>query len=116
VTHTPVAATCPDDLRHDGLEGCGSGNVDGPDFEGLYDPLEWWQPEPAIARATGQEEEALSAALDEAIEVVSDLTPGLNAAMAPVCTRTECDGTNLDPTATTCRDCSASDHAEGATQ
>ena len=71
----------------------------------------------AIAKATtGQEEEALSAALDEAIEVVSDLPPRLNAAMAHVCTCPECDGTNLDPTATTCRDCSASDHAEGATQ
>jgi hypothetical protein len=32
-------ATCPDDLRYDGLEGCGSNNVEGPDFEGFYDCL-----------------------------------------------------------------------------
>lgn len=32
--------TCPNDLRYDGLEGCGSGNVEGPDFESLYDCLD----------------------------------------------------------------------------
>ena len=31
---------------HDGLEGCGSENVVGPDHEGLYDCLDcglWWE-------------------------------------------------------------------------
>jgi hypothetical protein len=37
MTHTPIAVTCPDDLRHDGLEGCGTVFIDSPDFEGLYD-------------------------------------------------------------------------------